>query len=236
MTGAKTDLVILAGGAATRLGSVCADMPKSLLPVAGVPFLTYPLDQVARSVDLHRVIICARQGASYQFRQNTSIFGHAIHVIEESEPLGTGGAILSAYARIPLSDPFIVMNGDVLFRMDCQSLIASAALYGAALTAIRVSDAGRFGAVQLAQGRVKSFQEKTEKRESGLISAGLYAFTHGVIRSFPTMACSFEHDMAPLLAAEGKLGAVLAAGPFIDIGTPESLAAADAFVNAAAQF
>ena len=135
-----------------------------------------------------------------------------IEIIEENEPLGTGGAILSTRANTPLSDPFLVMNGDVLFHMDAGSLVAAARRTGAALTSIHVADAGRFGGLSLRGDRVEAFQEKNADAKAGPISAGLYAFTHAALAQFENRPCSFEHDIAPVLARAGQLAAIHADG------------------------
>lgn len=230
------DLVVLAGGAATRLGALSQGMPKPLLPVRGLPFLAYPISRLAKTVRLGRIIPIVKKGAADQFRNSLSTLPYPLRIIEENYPVGTGGAILSARDSAGLSDPFLVMNGDVLFRMDGQALVAAARTHGAAIAAIHVPDAGRFGALDVKNGMVSAFREKEAGAGAGLINAGLYAFTAESLKGFETRPCSFERDIAPVLAAGGRLAAVEAAGPFLDIGTPETLVSAEAFVRAAASF
>lgn len=226
------DVVILAGGAATRLGAAAKGRPKALLPVSGVPFMGLQAAEMARTARPRRVIACVRQGTATHFMEFAKGFEYPLVILEENEPLGTGGAILgvlsAALGQPGLSDPFIVANGDVLFRMDLARLKESAQEHGAAIAVINVPDAARFGAVDVETGRVKGFAEK-KHAGPGLVSAGLYAFTHAALKSFPPGACSFEHDIAPSLARQGLLAAVAMNGPFIDIGTPATLAQADDF-------
>jgi D-glycero-alpha-D-manno-heptose 1-phosphate guanylyltransferase len=222
----SADLVVLAGGNATRMGLLCEGLPKALLPVAGVPFLIWQLKALARWYNLRRVVICARQGTEPMFRNYDRITAYTFDIIEELRPLGTGGAILHAMEKRPLSDPFLAINGDVLFRMDTPGLLDMAAFRGAALAAVTVPDAGRFGTVQVQDGMINGFAEKTGLASPGLINTGLYAFSHKVLSSFSGPA-SFEYDIAPVLCRRGQLGAVCIESPFIDIGTPESYAMAD---------
>lgn len=231
MTQEKTDVIVLAGGLATRLGALCDDLPKALLPVAGQPFLVWQVRELARSVSINRVILCVRSGTGNLFKDNLKNLNQKIEIIEENAPKGTGGAILSVVANTALSDPFVVINGDVLFRMDGAALLKSAAENGAALTAIRVPDGARFGTLGVGEGQVRGFREKTGLPGPGLISAGLYAFRPETLQRFDE-APSFERDIAPALVESGELAAVMATGPFIDIGTPESYEAADDFVKA----
>src|SRR5215467_3650035 len=85
--------VILAGGMGTRLRSVVADRPKVLAPVAGRPFLTYLLDQIA-GAGIGSVVLStghlAEQFADVigdRYRDMPIVYAH------EEQPLGTGGAI-----------------------------------------------------------------------------------------------------------------------------------------------
>ena len=85
--------VVLAGGMGTRLRSVVADRPKVLAPVAGRPFLTYLLDQIA-DAGVERVVLSTGHMAE-QFAD--AIGDHyrnmSITYAQEEQPLGTGGAI-----------------------------------------------------------------------------------------------------------------------------------------------
>src|SRR2546430_13300038 len=85
--------VILAGGMGTRLRTVVADRPKVLAPVAGRPFLTYLLDQIA-DAGIQRAVL----STGHMAEQFASIIGDRYRGIElvyarEKLPLGTGGAI-----------------------------------------------------------------------------------------------------------------------------------------------
>lgn len=222
----SADLVVLAGGSATRMGPLCEGLPKALLPVAGMPFLVLQLSALARWHRLRRIVICVRRGTEPMFRNYDRVLNQSFDIIEELTPMGTGGAILHAMEKRPLSDPFLAINGDVLFRMDTPGLLDMAARDGAALAAVTVPDSGRFGTVQVRNGRVTGFAEKTGLAIPDLINTGLYAFTHRALDGFSAPA-SFEYDIAPALSQRGQLGAVCIESPFIDIGTPESYAVAD---------
>lgn len=231
MKQAEADIVVLAGGLATRLGALCDDTPKALLPVAGRPFLVWQMEALARSVSIRRIILCVRTGTKNAFINALSNIKYKIEIIEEVEPIGTGGAIVAAAHAKALSDPFLVINGDVLFTMQGAALLEKASECGAALTAIRVLDGARFGTLGVGDNMVRGFREKTGLPGPGMISAGLYAFRPQILQRFAD-APSFERDIAPVLAESGELGAVISTGPFIDIGTPESYEAADGFVKA----
>ena len=231
--GAAIDLVVLAGGAATRLGPLAGQGPKALLPVHGRPFLTWPLARIAGTIPLGRVFISARAGQAQAFHAGAKMWPHETVILEETAPMGTGGAILAARAHAAPGNPFLVLNGDVYFNLDAGALVQAALRHGAALSAIAVPDSRRFGRLDIVAGRVRAFVEKMPAPEPtpGLVNAGLYAFCHESLAGFPCRPCAFEHEIAPVLAAMGVLGAVTASGPFLDIGTPEAYARAETLIE-----
>ena len=102
---------VLCGGLGTRLRAVLSDRPKSMAPVAGVPFLDLLL-QTLRAEGIQEVIL----GTGYMAEQIERHFGNgqgldlSIRYSHENEPLGTGGAL--KLAEKLLSDPVLVLNGD----------------------------------------------------------------------------------------------------------------------------
>ena len=103
--------VVLAGGMGTRLRSLVADLPKVLAPVAGRPFLTYLLDQIADAGIRHVVL-----STGHLAEQFDSVIGNRYRDIQivyaqEEQPLGTGGAIRFACSFTD-ADQLLVMNGD----------------------------------------------------------------------------------------------------------------------------
>lgn len=110
--------MILAGGLATRLRPVTATIPKSLVEVAGEPFLAHQLRLLAsRGID--RAILCAGylweqirdyagDGARFGVRLEYSIDGPVL--------LGTAGAITNALPLLP--ERFFVIYGDSYLPCD----------------------------------------------------------------------------------------------------------------------
>src|SRR4051794_33200535 len=103
--------IVLAGGRGTRLQAVVSDRPKPLAPVAGRPFLSYLLDQIA-DAGVRRVVL----STGYLAEQFESAIGKVYRGVEimyaqEKQPLGTGGAIKFAGA-LANADQLLVMNGD----------------------------------------------------------------------------------------------------------------------------
>jgi NDP-sugar pyrophosphorylase family protein len=105
-------LALLAGGLATRLRPVTETVPKSMLAVAGEPFLAHQLRLLARQDVRDVVLCCGYLGEQIEnFVGDGSRFGCRVRYSYDGPALlGTGGAIRKA---LPLLGPdFWVMYGD----------------------------------------------------------------------------------------------------------------------------
>jgi NDP-sugar pyrophosphorylase family protein len=227
-----TTAVLLAGGLGTRLRAAVADRPKVLAPVHGRPFIAYLLDQL-RDAGVREVVISTGYGADQVEQALGSTHGPIrVGYAREKAPLGTGGAVRLAAARVE-SDPVLVMNGDTLCRADLGQFLdwhAARAAEGSLLLA-RVDDAARYGLVSTGPaGEVVAFTEKSASAGAGWINAGVYLLRRRVIDSIgPEGPASLERDVFPAWIGRGLYGCPTG-GPFLDIGTPESYAAAAAFL------
>jgi NDP-sugar pyrophosphorylase family protein len=234
MSPADCDVAVLAGGLGTRLRGTIGALPKVLAPVAGRPFLDILLDQIARQ-GFRRVVLLLgyRADAVEAHLAQARRTDLAIETVIETAPLGTAGALRGALPRLA-SDPVVVMNGDTFVEFDAAAVLAAlgASDAAAALVAVRVPDAGRYGALALdGAGRVARFLEKRPDAGPGLINGGVYAFGRAFLDAvMASDGPSLERDVLERLPA-GALLAVETAGRFIDIGTPESLAQAPSIVG-----
>ena len=226
------EAVILAGGMATRLGDIAAEVPKALLEVDGQPFIDY-LAWNLRRHGIERIVVAGgRLGEQIADHVGDgSHWGVAAEVIVEPEPLGTGGAALLA-SRAVHGDEFLLLNGDTLFDVNYLDLALVRRETAAALAmALRpVDDASRYGSVRLAADgsrRVVAFAEKGATGP-GLINGGIYALTREALAGAPEGPFSLEHDLVPRLVANGRVAGAVYRGAFIDIGVPDAYRAADA--------
>ncbi|HEX2836224.1 MAG TPA: sugar phosphate nucleotidyltransferase [Thermoanaerobaculia bacterium] len=228
MTLSPNEAIVLAGGEGTRLRSVLPDTPKVLAPIGGRPFLHLLFDRLAAQ-GITSIVLAT----GYAAELVESIAGDwrgpmTIAFSRELEPLGTGGAISQAFGRIAGERAWI-FNGDSFCDVDLPAIAdaASAAPKDAWLTAIHVDDASRYGTLQLNGDRIEAYLEKTGRSEPNWISAGIYILPRAVLPA--SGSYSIERELFPQLAAGGRMRAARAAGRFIDIGTPESFASAEAF-------
>jgi NDP-sugar pyrophosphorylase family protein len=227
MSLSPSEVIVLAGGAGTRLRGVLPDVPKVLAPIGGRPFLHRLFETLAEQ-GVERVVLATGYAAE-AVEAAAQASRAAIDVVfsREQEPLGTGGAIAQAFDLIKGSRAW-VMNGDSYCDADLSSVAqhASASPDDAWLIAVKVEDASRFGTLELDGSHVLRFLEKSGSAASGWINAGIYILPRALMTKG---AASIERDLFPKWAAQGRLHAVSVQARFIDIGTPESLAFADAF-------
>ena len=115
--------VILAGGLGTRLWPVTKEIPKPMVPVAGIPYLEHQLRLLARQ-SLTKVLLLT----GYLGDQIEAYFGDGgrlglrLRYSRERTPLGTGGALREAAAL--LDDLFLVIYGDSYLPIDYSQVAA----------------------------------------------------------------------------------------------------------------
>lgn len=214
-----------------RLRPVVADRPKALAELQGRPFITYLLDMLA-AAGLKYVVLCVGyQGEKIKALLGRSYRGLQLAYSKEQEPLGTAGA-LRASMELFKSDPVLVMNGDSFCQVDLKQFWSSHHTQNvdATLLLTKVADTARYGRVVTAKDNfIRYFEEKEQKSCNGWINAGSYLISQRFLATIPPgHPVSLEYDMFPNWLSRG-IYSFRSAGPFIDIGTPKSYAAADHF-------
>jgi len=226
------EAIILAGGRGTRLAGTIGELPKPMAPVAGRPFLEWQLDALARR-GVARVILSIGHRREAVERHFGARYGSlAIAYAREESPLGTGGAVVAAMGSVE-GDAAFVLNGDTFIRAPLAELESRPGCAIAMLVA-RVPDAARFGTVVVAQRRVAGFREKAAGGP-GLVNSGVYWIAKRALEGLGARgAFSLERDFMEPRVAELAMCAVVTDEPFVDIGVPESLAAAGTLIPALA--
>ncbi|MBK5230758.1 MAG: NDP-sugar synthase [Thermoleophilia bacterium] len=218
--------VILSGGEGTRLRPLTSTMPKPSVPLVNRPMISYMIDWLAG----HGVrdIVMSVGFLADGLRAALDDTGHAgvmIRYVEESQPLGTAGAV--KHAEQFLDQRFLVLNGDVLTAFDISAEIEQHAATGAraTLALVPVDDPTAYGLVLTGEdNRIETFLEKPSAEDvppDPRINAGAYVLERDVLDMIePEVNCSFEHDVFPHLASD-EIYAYNADGYWLDLGTPE---------------
>lgn len=228
-------VVLLVGGMGTRLRTVLPFTPKPLAVVGETTFLELLVLQL-RAQGMRRVVMCT----GYLADQIEKQFGDGrkwdvqIEYSKEAQPLGTAGALKLAERYLDGASEFLVMNGDSLLEMDLRQILRFHREHGGLISVAvrRVPNAARYGTVRLdSVNRITGFVEKAGAEVPGVVNGGVYVFSRGVLRHIPEGPASLEKDVFPRLLAQGMYAAEQH-GMFIDIGTPEDYARAQAFCHA----
>ena len=235
LTSSERDItaVGLCGGLGTRLQEVLPNKPKVLAEINGVPFIYYLLGKIEKT-GCRNVILCtghlAEQVESLlgnKYRELTIVYS------KESNPMGTGGALLNAEQYIA-TNYALVMNGDSYVECDFRDYYYWHVKVGANISMIvkETSDTSRYGSLSLGEkDRITQFQEKVcnYERAGKFINAGVYLMDHQIFHKIPkTFPVSLEKEVFPNLLSDGLFGYRID-GHFIDIGTPQSLVEARAY-------
>ncbi|MCK1621417.1 HAD-IIIA family hydrolase [Bradyrhizobium sp. 159] len=218
--------VILVGGLGTRLGERTKTVPKPMLEIGGRPFLDTLIDELARYHVFDEILLLAGHRAEIvETHYAGATKGRAkILVSRESEPLGTGGALV--HARNLLHDRFLLLNGDSLFDLNLLDLIARAQ-GGRVHMALRDGVVGdRYGRVVLDGDVVRDFIAPGSGA-TGPVNAGIYVVDKSILADIAKLPASLEQDVFPGLTASGALRGTAYRGYFIDIGIPDDFARAD---------
>ena len=222
------EIIVLAGGLGTRLRGVVDDVPKPLAPVAGRPFLHWLLEGFARQGLARAVLATGFRAEAIRASLGESFAGLEIVHAPEQEPLGTGGAILKALS-LCRGERVFAANGDSWIGVDLARLAAAAPEADLVLAVRPVADRARYGSVRVEGDSLIGMEEKGGEGP-GLVNAGVYLLRRDLAarRAMPA-SFSFKRE---LLAAPGGLDVRVFAteAPFIDIGTPEDFAAAQALL------
>lgn len=219
---------ILAGGLGTRLRAAVADRQKVVASVAGRPFLMRLLDQLA-DAGLRRMVICTGYKAEQVAEMAGKEYrGMRLRCSPEREPLGTAGALRNALPLLE-SDQVLVLNGDSFCETDLAAFWRAHHERNAAGSIVvrEIADTRQSGRVSFdVNGAVTSFVEKGASTGPGWINAGIYLLGRALLEGIPAeRSVSLEREVFPVWIGRG-LHAFPTAGKFLDIGTPESYAAA----------
>lgn len=211
-------VILLAGGKGTRLRPITEDIPKPLVPVGDRPIL----ERIVETLREHgfRNLWMAVNYKGHMIREHFgdgSAFGVRIDYIEENEPLGTAGA-LGLMEDAP-TEPFLVMNGDLLTAVNPRNVLEFHERHGAAATmCVREYDFQvPYGVVELDGHTFLGVDEKPVQRF--FVNAGIYALSPSVLDLVPAGEPLNMTELFERVTARGDEAAVFPVREYwLDIG------------------
>jgi dTDP-glucose pyrophosphorylase/CBS domain-containing protein len=186
--------VVMAGGFGTRLRPLTEALPKPMLPVGNKPLLEHIIEQL-RQVGIRRVNLTTHYKSeliSEHFGDGRN-FGVEIEYVKEDKPLGTVGALSLLN---PSEEPLLVINGDILTRIDFHAMLDFHREQKANMTvAVReVEFRVPYGVVETEGVEVTRISEKPVLRH--FINAGIYLLNPEVCHFIPN---DRPYDMPELI-------------------------------------
>jgi dTDP-glucose pyrophosphorylase/CBS domain-containing protein len=205
-------VVLMAGGLGSRLGALTKECPKPLLKVGSKPILELILESYIAS-GYHRFFLSVnyKKEMIKEHFGDGSNWGVSIDYLEEEERLGTAGSL----ALLPDSptEPFFVMNGDLLTRINFNDLLDfhNQQDSSATLCVRKIEQTIPYGVVEVDQQQLVSIEEKPT--HSYFVNAGIYLLNPDVI---PYLSGAANSDMPDLFRQIIENGHETAAFPFFD--------------------
>lgn len=218
------EAIILAGGFGTRLQSVVNDVPKPMAPINHEPFLNYVFDYLKHYHIEHVVLSTGYLADKITDYYKNQFNGISISYTKEMNPLGTGGGIRLAMEQCTKKD-ILVLNGDSFFDINLNRYYNQHTSFHSdcSLALRKVNNAARYGTIKLGNGFIKSFKEKDNIEQPGLINGGVYILNRELYlgKTIANEAFSIEKDFFEKRINELNLLGFEYDGYFIDIGIPE---------------
>jgi dTDP-glucose pyrophosphorylase len=175
--------IVMAGGYGTRLRPLTDDLPKPMLPIGDRPLLEIIVNGL-REAGIRQVNVATHYKGEMiadHFKDGQD-FGVDIRYVHEDQPLGTAGAL----SLLEESDePLLVINGDILTRVDFHAMLNFHREHNADLTvAVRQYEFRiPYGVIDTDGTAVKGISEKPLFRQ--FINAGIYLLNPSIRHLIP---------------------------------------------------
>lgn len=186
--------VVMAGGSGTRLRPLTENLPKPMVPVDGRPMLERIIEQL-RDAGISRVMVTTHYKGeliSNHFGDGEG-FGVNISYMEEDKPMGTAGGLSQIE---PSGEPILVMNGDILTRVDFRAMLDFHVEHKAEMSvAVRRHETQiPYGVIETEDERIMQVLEKPIVNH--FINAGIYLLNPAVFKLIPE---NDSYDMPELI-------------------------------------
>ena len=218
--------VILAGGLGTRLSEETAIRPKPMVEIGGMPILWH----IMKSYSSHGVddfiICCGYKGyvikeyfANYFLHMSDVTFdmqANSMHVhqkraepwkvtlVDTGDTTATGGRIRRVADHVRGEQAFCLTYGDGVGDVDIAASIDFHHRHGRAATVTATFPPGRFGALDIHEDQVRSFQEKP-RGDGAMINGGFFVLSPRVIDYIEGDDTLWEQEPLQKLAIDGEL-------------------------------
>jgi NDP-sugar pyrophosphorylase family protein len=218
-------VAILAGGLATRLRPITEKIPKSLVPVAGRPFLAHQLEML-HARGLRRAVLCIGfLGEMIQREFGEEAYGIRLEYSFDGEKLlGTGGALKRALPR--LGGEFFVLYGDSYLPIEYRPVAEFFHRSGKLGLMTVYRNEGKYDTsnVVFREGEIAVYDKKARLPEMRHIDYGLSLFQASVFAEYPAGQAFDLAQVMGRLVQEKQLAGYEVPERFFEMGSPAGLA------------
>jgi glucose-1-phosphate cytidylyltransferase len=221
--------VILAGGFGTRISEESHLKPKPMIEIGGRPILWHIM-KIFSAHGINDFVICLgyrgyvikEYFANYFLHMSDVTFDMAanrmevhqqkvepwkVTLVDTGENTMTGGRLARVRSYLG-DDTFCMTYGDGVADINIKELIAFHSKRGVLATLTAVQPPGRFGALNMKDGLVTSFEEKPHG-DGGQINGGFFVLSPKVLDYIEGDGTIWERSPMEALARDGKLAAYI---------------------------
>lgn len=222
--------VILAGGMGTRISEESAVKPKPMIEIGGKPILWHIL-KIYSHHGINDFVICLgykgyvikEYFSNYFLHSSDVTFDMAdnrmeihqrnaepwrITLVDTGEKTMTGGRIKRVAPYVKDDEYFLLTYGDGVADVDIAGTIAFHKAHGKLATLTGVQPPGRFGALDIEGGAIRSFQEKPNG-DGAWVNGGFFVCDPKVVDLVEADHVSWEREPLETLAKSGQIDAYL---------------------------
>ncbi|MDQ6990579.1 MAG: glucose-1-phosphate cytidylyltransferase [Mariprofundaceae bacterium] len=218
--------VILAGGLGTRLSEETSLRPKPMVEIGGKPILWHVMKMYSAHGINDFIICCGYKGyvikeyfANYFLHESDVTFSMkdnqmkvhkkraepwTVTLVDTGDDSMTGGRLARVSDYVRDEEAFCFTYGDGVGDIDISAAISFHLKHGKQATLTATYPPGRFGALDIYAGKVKSFKEKP-KGDGAMINGGFFVLSPKVFDRISGDACIWEQEPLIGLAEDGEL-------------------------------
>jgi len=199
-------VVILAGGLGTRISEYTKTIPKPMIPINKVPILIHIINHYRKyKFNNFYIAVGYKSNVIKNYFKKKKIKNCKINIVDTGLNTMTGGRLkrLSRYLK---KDTFLMTYGDGLSNVNLKNLIKFHKKKKKLMTLTAVRPPARFGAIKIANNKVKYFKEKSSLDE-GWINGGFFVIEPEIFKYIKNDKTYLERKPLEKLAKSGKLTA-----------------------------
>jgi len=218
--------IILAGGLGTRLSEETALKPKPMVEIGGKPILWHIMKQYSAHGVNDFIICCGYKGyvikeyfanyflhmsdVTFDMKENKMEVHHkraepwTVTLVDTGDSSMTGGRLGRVADYVKDEEAFCFTYGDGVSDVNITETIEFHRSHGKHATLTATFPPGRFGALDISNGKVNSFKEKP-RGDGAMINGGFFVLSPEVLKHIDGDSCTWEQEPLNNLAEENQL-------------------------------